>query len=464
MQSNRLGCLTGTGIIAVLITTFVIAGYAYASGGLMFNPGPLSAKSGEILGGVTSHSEIGRDCKACHSALWDSEKMADRCAVCHTVIASEMQSVASMHGKMTHDNPNLSCRHCHPEHRGADAQLTVMEDALFPHEAVGYSLNGHQRTAANKSFTCDDCHHGDISTFAPDSCQACHSEMDLSFTQAHLLAFGADCLACHDGMDRYGDDFNHNRFAFQLMGKHINVICTQCHLDARTIIDLQSAPQDCLACHRADEPHEGRFGSDCAACHTTDGWKPARFDHNLSIFKLEGKHREVACESCHQNGGYKGTPLDCYSCHQKDDDHSGQYGTDCSACHEPTDWDKVTFDHNKSNFPLNGAHVSLACERCHSTGQFIGLSTACASCHGDPAYHAGLFGFDCAQCHTTNNWSARFNGSHPGIADEGGSGVNHGGGTCRDCHTQTLHTATCVACHDSNNPNGEGGGEGGGGD
>jgi hypothetical protein len=68
MQSNRLGCLTGTGILAAVITIFVIAGYAYASGGLMYNPGPLSAKSGETLGGVTSHAEIAGDCKTCHTA------------------------------------------------------------------------------------------------------------------------------------------------------------------------------------------------------------------------------------------------------------------------------------------------------------------------------------------------------------------------------------------------------------
>ncbi len=458
MQKNRLGCLTGTGLIAALITLGIIVGYAFSSGSLIFSPGALSAKSGKTLGGVTSHSEIGRDCKACHTAPWQSEKMADRCAVCHTVIASEMQSVASMHGRLTHDNPDLSCRHCHPDHRGPEAQLTVMEGALFPHEAVGYSLNGHQLTAAKQTFTCDDCHQGDISTFASDSCQTCHSQMDLAFTQAHLLAFGTDCLVCHDGVDRYGDDFNHSQFKFQLTGKHANVICTQCHLDARTIADLQSQPQDCLACHRADEPHEGRFGSDCAACHTTEGWKPATFDHNLAVFKLEGEHAEARCEQCHQNNTYKGTPTDCYACHKEDDEHGGKFGTDCAACHQPSDWDTVTFDHNKSNFPLTGRHTGLACEQCHSTGQFAGLSTACASCHGDPVFHAGMFGLDCAACHTVDNWFARYNGSHPGIADEGGSGVNHGGGSCRDCHTQTLSAATCTKCHDSNNPNDEGGG------
>ena len=138
-NNSRLGCLTGTGIIAAVITVLIIGGYVYAKGGLLYNPGPLNAQSGETLGGVTSHSEIGGDCKACHAAPWEAAKMADRCATCHSNIASQMRDVLSMHGKMEHDNPNLTCRHCHPEHRGPDAQLTQMDSGLFPHEVVGFS-------------------------------------------------------------------------------------------------------------------------------------------------------------------------------------------------------------------------------------------------------------------------------------------------------------------------------------
>lgn len=462
MQNNRLGCLSGTGILAALISALVIAGYAYARGGLIYNPGPLSTHGDETLGGVTSHAEISGDCEACHTAPWESAVMADRCAICHTNIAEQMRDVASMHGTLVHDNPDLGCRHCHPEHRGADAKLTVMEDASFPHDVVGFSLNGHPLTAARVPFTCDDCHHGDITTFAPDSCDACHRQMDLGFMTAHTLSFGSACLDCHDGVDRLGKKFDHNIFSFKLTGRHVGLACVQCHIDARGLGDFEVTLQDCYSCHHADEPHEGRFGLDCSQCHTADGWSPAKFDHNLSVFKLEGRHAEAACESCHVNRQFKGTPVDCYACHQQDDEHAGQYGTDCSACHNPSSWEDADFDHNLSAFPLMGRHVGLACQECHASGQFAGLSTACASCHGDPGYHAGLFGLDCAGCHTTDNWFARYNGPHPGIADEGGRGVNHGGASCRDCHTQTLYSATCTACHDSNNPGDGGEGEGGG--
>jgi hypothetical protein len=460
MRSNRLGCLTSTGLLAALITALVIAGYAYARGGWMYSPGALSRRGYRMLGGVTSHAGTGGDCKACHTAPWEPETMADRCAVCHTDIAEQMRDVATMHGTLLHDNPNLGCRHCHPEHRGADARLTVMEDASFPHEVVGFSLKGHQLTAARERFTCNDCHQGDITTFTLDSCDSCHRQMNLGFMTAHRLSFGSACLDCHDGVDRFGKNFDHNAFSFKITGQHVGLACVQCHIDARGVGDFQVTLQDCYSCHQKDEPHEGRFGLNCTDCHTPGGWMPAKFDHNLAAFKLEGRHSEVACESCHVNKQFRGTPMDCYSCHQQDDNHNGKFGTDCSACHDPSSWDHVNFEHNRTNFPLTGAHTSLACERCHSSGQFAGLLTACSSCHTDPVFHAGMFGLNCATCHTTENWSAVYKGPHPGIADEGGRGVNHGGGSCRSCHTQTLHTATCTQCH-KGNPGGEGGGGGG---
>ena len=459
MRSNRLGCLTGTGFITVLFTAFVIAGYAYARGGLMYNPGPLNAEPGEMLGGVSSHAGTGGDCSACHTAPWERAVMADRCVNCHGGIAVQMQDVASMHGSMLHDNPDLGCRHCHPEHRGADARLTELDDTAFPHEAVGFSLNGHPLTVAREPFSCSDCHAGDISTFELSTCDTCHRKMDVSFMTAHTLAYGGACLDCHDGVDRFGHPFDHSEFPFPLRGEHEGLACDRCHLNSRGLSDFPVTPQDCYSCHHTDEPHEGRFGVRCADCHTEDGWIPASFDHNLSAFKLEGEHAEADCESCHIDRQYKGTPMDCYYCHRQEDEHDGGYGTDCAACHNPSDWEDADFDHSRSNFPLIGGHAGVECERCHEGGRFVEISTACASCHVDPAYHAGLFGFDCAACHTVENWSERYRGPHPNVGDDddGGRGINHGGASCQDCHTKTLHSATCLACHNSNNPDDDGG-------
>lgn len=458
MRTNRLGCLSGTGLLAALITSLLIAGFAYARGGLMYNPGPLNAQAGEDLGGVTSHAQTGGNCDACHSAPWEKTVMAERCAVCHANVAEQMKDVASMHGTLMHENPKLGCRHCHPEHRGQNARLTELNDASFPHEVVGFSLNSHQLTSLGQPFACQDCHADDITKFDPNTCTTCHYQENMAFTTAHNLSYGAACLECHDGVDRFDTSFDHDQFPFRLKGRHVGLSCDRCHYDARRLADFPLTLQDCRSCHQNDDPHQGRFGASCVDCHDEDGWTPARFDHNLSSFKLMGEHGEVACESCHLDKVFLGTPSDCYSCHAQDDEHGGEYGSDCSICHNPSGWENADFDHNRTSFPLIGGHAGVSCQRCHSSGQFAGLSTACASCHGDPAYHQGLFGFDCAACHTVDNWSAKYKGKHPGIADEGGSGVNHGGGSCRSCHTKTLHTATCGKCHNGN-PEDDGGGD-----
>lgn len=424
-NTNRLGCLTGAGFIAALITLFVLVGAAFASGGQMFSSGDLNAQPGKTLGEVSSHAEI-KECRSCHSAPWERETMADRCLACHTEIAQEMLSVAELHGTITQKDPSLSCRDCHKDHRGKAASLTDLGEFDFPHDALGYSLNGHQRNMDGKPFECADCHGDDITTFASDSCQTCHRDVDVVFAQVHLLTFGADCLACHDGIDTYGDDFDHNRFSFQITGKHIGLDCSKCHQNARSISDMQVTLQDCYSCHRQDDPHDFAYGAECQACHSTEGWTPAHFDHNLSAFKLEGKHASVACEKCHVNNVFKGTPKDCYSCHKQDDEHNGQYGTQCETCHNPSDWGNATFDHAR-----------------------FAATTACVNCHAEPQAHAGRFGTDCASCHTTNAWRpASYNGPHTFPMNHG-----RGDGSCQTCHPVSLTTYTCYGCHEHNEGN-----------
>ena len=455
MQKKRLGCLTGTGIIAASITLLVIIGFVLVKGGSLFSPGALNAhQTGAVLGNVHSHAETEGNCAACHTAPWDSVTMADRCTSCHMDIAAQMRQVATLHGQLANKGSAvLACYDCHPDHRGAAASLIDMSSQRFPHEGLGFSLKGHTQNANGAGFTCQDCHIVDIKSFAQTTCVSCHGQIDLAFMQAHLVAYGQNCLACHDGVDRFSKAFSHAGFAFTLTGKHASVSCVQCHNHAIALADFTTAPKDCFSCHKQNDPHAGQFGQNCVACHSTGGWTPAKFDHNLAAFKLSGAHSNVPCAQCHVNNIFKGTPLDCYSCHKQNDSHRGQFGTDCSACHKATSWNDVTFDHNKSQFPLTGAHVNVACAKCHSSGQFKGLSTACVSCHQDPVFHAGILGTDCASCHSTTAWSpAQFNRSHPSFGEEGG--VNHGGATCRTCHPDTVTTFTCLACHSSNNPRG----------
>ncbi len=58
----------------------------------------------------------------------------------------------------------------------------------------------------------------------------------------------------------------------------------------------------------------------------------------------EGAHASLACESCHKNGVYKGTPSSCAACHSEPDFHVGKFGTDCATCHSPTAWSSVDYE------------------------------------------------------------------------------------------------------------------------
>ena len=394
MQTSRLGCLSSSGVIAGLATIIVIAGLALTQGGVLYNPGPLNAQTGELIGGVTSHAELGGDCGKCHVAPWGVSTMADRCTACHLDIAVQMREVASLHGTMSHKNPNLMCAHCHPDHRGKDAPLTIATGDDFPHEEMGYSLKGHQRTEKKEPFACRDCHTDGIARFDPVVCLDCHVQLDAEFTTAHQTNWGGGCLSCHDGVDRYGSDFDHDKYSFQLIGGHVQAACYACHPGAHTIADLQSTQTTCVACHLAKDPHEGRFGTDCAGCHNTANWNEASFDHSKSAFPLTGAHMQVQCAQCHTNNQFAGTSSACVSCHVDPVFHAGYFGTECSSCHSTTAWSPAKFD------------------------QY----------HPEPA------------------------------VDEEGSGIYHGGTTCLTCHPTTVSVYTCLACHSNNQGGEGGGG------
>ncbi|HPG07008.1 MAG TPA: hypothetical protein PKY06_08690, partial [Saprospiraceae bacterium] len=120
-----------------------------------------------------------------------------------------------------------------------------------------------------------------------------------------------------------------------------------------------------------------------------------------------------------------------------------------------TAWQPATFDHNKTDFPLTGAHTSVACAQCHTNG-YAGTPTACVSCHQDdynsttdPNHKSANFPSDCTACHTTNAWTpASFNhdgqyfpiysGKHRNVWD-----------ACSECHTNQNNYAVfdCIHCH-----------------
>ncbi len=471
---RSFGCLSIPAIFSALVTLLVIAGAVYMWGGSLFSAGALNAEPGEeVLGGVASHSEIGGECKVCHTAPWEVETMADRCIVCHTQVSAELNSNGGLHGNFLQaqaspqdfqfpvaaqlslfgfspkgQGTSFKCIACHPEHRGAHAALVEMDLADFPHDNLSFSLRSHQQKMDGNSIACADCHAGEyVVPFDVSTCVSCHYTIQADFTQAHALEFGMDCLNCHDGLETLGSDFDHNLLPFQLAGEHAQAACADCHQNAHSMAELRSAPQDCYSCHQSDDNHQGLFGTNCAVCHTPEGWKPAKIDHNLAKFPLEGKHVDVDCEQCHADQVFVGTPQDCFSCHKQDDQHNGELGENCEACHSVAGWDQVNIDHSLFAFPLTGAHVNVDCESCHQNGAYKSTPQDCLSCHQKDEPHEGRFGTDCAACHSTDAWKpAKFDhnlaafkltGSHVSVA-------------CESCHQNGVFRGTpqeCFSCH-----------------
>ena len=465
MRSQAPGCLTPLGMIGMLIMVVGIGVSLWLQGGMMFSPGELSAASGPVLGGVQSHQQIGGNCAACHSSPWSAQSMTDRCLECHSATRAELQDPSTLHGSLVKNPDSVDCRACHSEHQGSQGNLTRVGSDHFDHQITGFALQAHALGADGLAFPCGDCHAQGLTRMDQKVCLACHGKLDVAFMTPHLQTFGANCVACHDGVDRYGASFDHNRMPFALTGKHLSVDCQGCHAGSSSLVMLQNTPAGCADCHLQDDAHAGQFGSQCAVCHTTQGWKPASFDHTRSNFPLTGAHQAVDCAGCHVDQVYKGTPADCAACHAQVDAHNGQYGNDCAACHSTLAWKPASFDHTRSNFPLTGAHQAVDCAGCHVDKVYKGTPADCAACHAQVDAHNGQYGNDCAACHSTLAWKpatfdhARSNfpltGAHTGVACSQchANGVFRGASTqCSACHADPPYHAgllgsDCAACH-----------------
>ncbi|MGD8603806.1 MAG: cytochrome c3 family protein, partial [Anaerolineales bacterium] len=308
-MNRPLGCLTGTGLMAGAATLLLVVLAAFLSGNGIFSPGALNAQSGEaMVGGVSSHAQLSQDCGACHPAFLSDTVMGDRCLACHTQTGRELDDPASFHFGFA--NP-ANCRQCHTDHNGPEASLTRDEFVGFPHERSGFFLDAHPLISQGGSFMCGECHIGSWREFEIDACRACHQSYDQDFMVSHINTFSPACLNCHDGLDTYGADFDHNQTRFPLEGWHELADCGACHAGAFSLEALQQTPSLCYDCHQEDDIHQLRLGSDCGQCHSADGWEEATLDHTLTGFPLEASHADADCQACHVDRQWVGLPDTC---------------------------------------------------------------------------------------------------------------------------------------------------------
>jgi len=404
------------------------------------------------------HQDV--NCKLCHPTLVFSEAETE-CVSCHT--------------DMHYQTVGMECERCHTP------KSWLVENINDIHRQSRFPLVGAHITA-----DCYSCHpSASLLRFEPlgVECIDCHQkDYDATTSPNHVQGnFSTECLDCHNinAFSWSGSGFNHS--FFPLTEGHALNDCQACH----TGTDYSNISSECFACHQTDynaasNPNHinADFSTNCTECHTTrPDWKPAEFAaHDGQYFPVySGKHAGTwdNCIECHTNPNNYASNS-CIICHDHnqadmDDEHDevGGYVYSDPACFEchPTGEAEGGFNHNESNFPLTGAHITTDCLECHANG-YAGTTLICEDCHIDdynqstnPNHFAIGIANDCETCHTTNpEWKpATFPthnsyyaliGAHATIATD-----------CFTCHNGNYNNTpnTCYACHtedynQTNNP------------
>jgi hypothetical protein len=148
--------------------------------------------------------------------------------------------------------------------------------------------------------------------------------------------------------------------------------------------------EKCNKCHQEEKGLAARL---CLDCHTE---LAARVSKGAGFHGHMKSEERQACQTCHP-------------------DHRG---LDFSMI----EWERGrdAFEHQRTGWPLKGAHAKRPCNDCHQrpfivdasirrmldkhpkATTYLGLSERCDSCHFDE--HRGQLGRDCAKCHDEKTW------------------------------------------------------------
>lgn len=436
-----------------------------------FSPGDLS-RAHKDLEGTTK-------CATCHEV--GKEISGRKCLACHTEVQGALDAKRGFHFNVS----GTKCTTCHKEHLGRDAQATVFQKETFDHVATGFALTGK-----HTSTKCEACHQRKNirspqvlemlartprNTFLGlnTACISCHADR-------HAGRVGEQCQTCHSTAGwTPATGFDHVRTSFPLSGKHANVECAKCHTAIKPgksgehVMFSTQAFSDCTPCHTSPHASSAFSSQQCQSCHTPEGWRggtPKSFNHEMTSFKLVGRHTTLQCQQCHKERGgpgsaYRLAHARCTDCHT--DYHRGEfaatYNNDCSKCHTERGFSPSTFSlarHAGSRFALTGAHTAIPCISCHRpagvTGhQFRVSDFTCEACHRDR--HDGQFKNmmaekSCATCHETGEWKRT-------LFDHGKTGFplrgRHVFAACNDCHKPLVSgvvryrgtAGDCYSCH-----------------
>ena len=409
------------------------------------------------------HSSV--DCKECHVP-----KMAAGRAFQDFDIKSFGDCVSCHKDEHNGQLPN-KCITCHTE--TSFSKFTGAK--AFDHKVTDFPLLGK-----HNQVNCFECHASNLGPLGifqdkvgimQSDCIKCHDDV-------HKGKFSADCARCHNEQSFHvlnkGFTFDHATTDFPLEGLHQSVDCKECH----TTNYLDPIPfNQCNDCH--SDYHEGQFTTtkptiDCRDCHTLEqNFTYTTYDlarHNDSSWELDGSHIATPCFSCHiseEKWTFRTLGHECIDCHK--DVHEGSIteqlmpNENCTVCHSTVNWTSVAFDHDKTNFSLQGRHSVVSCNMCHFTESdskkvFEPMRQECISCHdnvhGTQFEEQGVT--DCKRCHDSESWNPnQFDHSQTRFPLDG----QHAKLDCNKCHITDqdangdemviykLNKLNCIDCH-----------------
>ena len=217
------------------------------------------------------------------------------------------------------NNHNPDCSDCHTVENFTHTTYTIER-----HNLLEFQLKG-----SHLATPCAFCHKKEetwVFKNMEKRCVDCHENIHKNSISDKYLREGT-CLNCHSELAWNQVEFDHQTTNYPLIGKHKEASCKNCHFREKNEIIQQvfaGLTKNCSACHV--DIHHNQFEknkqTNCEDCHTNNDWKPEKFNHDQSRFKLDGKHVNVDCAKCHKvNAGlgnyiqYKFKDVSCKSCH-----------------------------------------------------------------------------------------------------------------------------------------------------
>jgi len=294
-------------------------------------------------------NKFGQICSECHNnesfAAVSTVKNFDHTKT-NFKLEGKHQSVAckSCHKlKLTTPLNHKYCTDCHKDyHENQFAKNGKSPDCSTCHSVNGftafsYTINQHNAgvfplKGAHLATPCIDCHKKQEKWSFKNigqNCKDCHENIHKNIISDKYYP-DENCETCHN-LSKWNDvNFEHKQTQFELTGAHAKQTCRNCHFNKeKTGHSTQlftGLTSHCTTCH--NDLHQKQFDNngvtDCLRCHNTVTFNPAsNFDHNTTLFKLDGKHINVACTKCHKvetlNGQtftqYKIKKFKCEDCH-----------------------------------------------------------------------------------------------------------------------------------------------------